>query len=315
MRGELLDQTAYLAPRLALAELVAELGDVTEVLAERLVFAPGPARRVTWAQNIWHEPRRIEIESIKDGARALRDIQRNWHLFDVERHARRAQLIADQLPHISARPLRFPEPPPAAPLGAWTLLDRDVLLAAPRCSAPVPDGRFEFEENRREPPSRAYLKLWEALTRWGVHPGPGDRCIDLGACPGGWTWVAATLGASVLAVDKAPLDPAVAALPGVTTLQASAFSLDPAELAADGPLDWLLCDVACYPERLYELVQRWLTAGAAERYVCTIKLQGSTDGEAIRRFTEIPGSRVVHLWRNRHEATFLFHKANSVDSF
>jgi Predicted SAM-dependent methyltransferase len=59
--------------------------------------------------------------------------------------------------------------------------------------------------------------------------------------------VLAKLGARVIAVDKAPLDPAVAALPGVEIRQASAFALDPAEI---GPVDWLFSDVICYPARL-----------------------------------------------------------------
>ncbi len=71
-------------------------------------------------------------------------------------------------------------------------------------------------EDHIGPPSRAYLKLWEALVRFGRWPAPGDRCLDLGASPGGWTWVLAKLGANVTAVDKAPLAPAVAAMPGVT---------------------------------------------------------------------------------------------------
>lgn len=315
MRGEPLDQTVYLAPRAALAELVDELGDVTDVLAERLVFAPGPPRPVTWAQNVWLEPREIPIASIGDGARALREIQRNWHLFDVERHVRRANLIAERLPHVSARPLAFPTPPPSAPLGAWTLLDRDRLLASPRCSTPVPDGRVVFEEDRVGPPSRAYLKLWEALTRWGRRPGPGDRCIDLGSSPGGWTWALAELGADVLSVDKAPLDPRVADHPGVTSVADSAFALDPAALAVDGPLDWLVCDVACYPERLLALVERWLDARAARHFVCTIKLQGATDADVLERFAAIGGSRVLHLWHNRHEATWLHAPGNVVDAW
>jgi len=30
-------------------------------------------------------------------------------------------------------------------------------------------------------------KLWEALTRIGRWPGPGEVALDLGAAPGGWT--------------------------------------------------------------------------------------------------------------------------------
>ena len=124
----------------------------------------------------------------------------------------RAELIADKLPHVSARPLELGEVAPDAPLGSWTLLERDVVLAATDCAVPFPNGVPQFVEDRHGPPSRAYLKLWEAFARLRRQPGPGDRCLDLGAAPGGWTWLLARSGAEVVAVDKAPLDDEVAAL-------------------------------------------------------------------------------------------------------
>ena len=38
-----------------------------------------------------------------------------------------------------------------------------------------------------ESPSRAAKKLEEAFDWFGVAPSRGDRCVDLGAAPGGWT--------------------------------------------------------------------------------------------------------------------------------
>ena len=118
-------------------------------------------------------------------------MQRNWAAYAAAHH-RRMALIQDRLPPVKARPLRFPEPAPTAHLGAWTLLAPDRLLASPTKTSPFPNGECRFEEDRTGPPSRAYLKLWEALTRLGAWPGPGDTCLDLGASPGGWTWVLAS---------------------------------------------------------------------------------------------------------------------------
>src|SRR5690606_4355297 len=136
-----------------------------------------------------------------------------------------------------------------------------------------------FVEDADGPPSRAYLKLWEAFTRLGVRPAPGERCLDLGASPGGWTWVLAELGARVTSVDKAPLDPRVAGRPEVEVRQESAFGLDPAEV---GDVDWLFSDVICYPERLLGLVRRWMASGRVRRLVCTVKFQGATDHTTVR---------------------------------
>jgi 23S rRNA (cytidine2498-2'-O)-methyltransferase len=214
---------------------------------------------------------------------------------------RRSRLVEQKLPRIKPRALAFPEAPPASPLGAFTLLDEQRLLASPTTSSPFPRGVATFVEDREGPPSRAYLKLWEALTILGSHPRPGERCVDLGASPGGWTWVCAKLGADVTSVDKAPLDARVAAMRGVRELRQSAFALEPAEI---GPVDWLLSDVVCYPERLLSLVRRWREAGTVRRFVCTLKFQGATDHETARAFAALPG-RLLHLSHNKHELTWL----------
>ena len=47
----------------------------------------------------------------------------------------------------------------------------------------------------------------EAEARLGRRIAPGDRCVDLGASPGSWTYVAVTRGARVTAVDRSELRP------------------------------------------------------------------------------------------------------------
>ena len=294
-----LGQTAYLAPIGFVQQLVDELGDVAAV-HDRLVLADGVAREVAWAQNVWHDPVSLRIASINDGARALRSIQRNWALYSCGHH-RRASLIQDKLPYVSATPLVFPAPPPMAPLGSWTLVDRDTIIAAARCSSPFVNGEPRFVEDRENPPNRAYLKVWEALTSLNVRPQTGELCVDLGASPGGWTWALQQLGARVVSVDKAPLDPWVAALPRVEHRRQSAWALEPDEL---GAVDWLCSDMACYPGRLLRLVREWMAAGTCRRFLCTIKFQGATDHATAAEFAAIPGSRLFHLACNKHELTW-----------
>ncbi|GHV46603.1 methyltransferase [Spirochaetia bacterium] len=254
-----------------------------------------------WQQNVWLEPFRLEFNSISEAVAALRGIQRNWAP-SLHTQFRRAALIRDQLPPISAKPRPFPWQVPDAPMGAWTLLDAHTLVASPRCSSPFPAGTIEFEENKIGPPSRAYLKLWEALVRCGKWPGPGEKCLDAGASPGGWTWALARLGAQVCAVDRAPLEDRVLAMPGVTALKHDAFTLTPEDL---GPMDWVFSDVICYPPRLYEWIQKWLASGLCKNFVCTIKMQGQADYETTQLFAEIPGGTVVHLYHNKHELTWI----------
>ena len=162
------------------------------------------------------------------------------------------------------------------PAGARPAARRPALQFA------FPNGEVAFVEDRTGPPNRAYLKLWEALVRLRRWPMPGERCLDLGASPGGWTYVVAKLGAEVIAIDKAPLDPRVAAMAGVAWRGESAFALDPTSV---GPVDWLFSDIVCYPARLLRLVEKWRASGLAKNFVCTLKFQGADRprfGESVR---------------------------------
>jgi len=294
--------TAYLAAEGFERELDDELaraGAVVELRHGRLRVSETPPVHAAWAANIWWDAERIAVTSIGHAATELRRRQRNWAAYAPE-HRGRAQLIADKLPHVAARPLELGEVAPDAPLGSWTLLERDLVLAAGDCSSPFPGGVPRFVEDRVGPPSRAYLKLWEAFARLRRQPGPGERCLDLGAAPGGWTWLLARSGAEVLAVDRAPLAREVDRLANVTARLGSAFDLDPADI---GPVDWWCSDIIAYPDRLLGLVTRWLDSGLVRNLVCTVKFQGATDHEAAARFAALPGAQLFHLSQNKHELT------------
>jgi 23S rRNA (cytidine2498-2'-O)-methyltransferase len=296
-------RSAYLAAEEFEPELEEELRRAGVAIARwhgRLALSEAPPTTAAWALEVWTDVREIPVASIKSAASALRGIQRNWALYAAAHH-RRAALIEAALPPVKARALTFPEPAPTGHLGAWTLLAPDLMLASPTKTSPFVNGAVRFEEDREGPPSRAYLKLWEALTRLGRWPGPGETALDLGAAPGGWTWALAQLGCDVVAVDKAQMDPAVAALPNVTIRTESAFGMEPEKQDA---VDWLFSDIICYPSRLLGLVQRWQAAGRARNFVCTLKFQGETDHDTAAAFAAIPGAVVFHGAHNKHELMF-----------
>lgn len=294
--------TGYLAPPGLEAEVLREVGPVWHQHG-RLILCAGAPRPSAWAQDVWLAPQHHVVGSINDAANVLRAVQRNWVPFG-DAHHRRLALIGEALPPIKARAWTFPSPLPSAPLGAYTLLARDRLLFSAKRQSPFPHGEVEFAEDREGPPSRAYRKLWEVFTLLQDQPSPGQRCLDIGASPGGWTWVLAKLGAQVTSVDKAPLAPAIAALPNVHTIVGSAFALRPEDYVR-APFDWFFSDVICYPARLLTMVQAWMALGAAKRFVCTLKFQGETDHATVAAFAAIPGSRLMHLSHNRHELTWV----------
>ena len=84
-----------------------------------------------------------------------------------------------------------------------------------------PGGRIRLAR-RPEQVSRAEFKLEELFAISPVTPGRLDRCLDLGAAPGGWTRILRGLGPEVWAVDPARLAPGVEADPGVHYVRATA---------------------------------------------------------------------------------------------
>lgn len=141
--------TGYLAPEGLEEELLAELSSIKSVHG-RLVIAEG-VQPSLWAQNIWFAPEQLKISSINDAARQLKAKQRNWANYSFQLH-RRAELIQQALPHVSAKPLQFPTLAPSSPLGSWTLLDSDTIMFSERCSSPFPNGELRFVENHEDPP-------------------------------------------------------------------------------------------------------------------------------------------------------------------
>lgn len=145
-------------------------------------------------------------------------------------------------------------------------------LSPPAVSSPLPGGLVRLRQAKGAP-SRSALKLEEALTQF-LSPtdahllfGPRTTAVDLGAAPGGWTFVLRRRGARVLAVDNGPLVPTLEADPDVEHVRADAFTFQPPTM-----VDWLVCDVVDKPARVVELMARWLRRGWARRALFNLKL-------------------------------------------
>ena len=296
-------QSAYLAPEGFTEPLLNELDGVIGV-HDRLILSSQPAKEAYWAQNIWRNSQTLHIDSINDAAKKLKSIQHNWCLYSFQLH-RRAKLILEKLPPLKFKPIIFSSPSPLVPIGTFTLLDENTLLASAECSSPFPNGEAQFVEDKKSPPNRAYLKLYEALTFAGVKPQPGEFCIDVGSSPGGWAWVIQQCGSEVLSIDRSSLDPSVSQLNGITFQRRDAFSLLPDDFAREGrTIDWLFSDLICYPDKLYEWILKWVESGICKNFICTIKFKGKPDLLIINQFVSIPNSRVCHLFHNKNELTW-----------
>jgi 23S rRNA (cytidine2498-2'-O)-methyltransferase len=94
-------------------------------------------------------------------------------------------------------------------------------------------------------PSRAWLKIEEAIARFDLSIGKGARVLEIGAAPGGASWALLERGASVVGLDPNEMDPRVAGHARFTHVRGASTALGPADVA--GAFDWLLLDVNVPP--------------------------------------------------------------------
>lgn len=296
--------TGYLAPEGLAHELKNELtkhrGLTLAGEYGDLFVVAGPAQKIIWAQNTLENLKSFDFESVTQAANHLKEQGGLWTPYSYQLH-RRTELIQEKLKKIPSKRIAFLSAVPKAPLKTWFLESPNRLWCSETSSSPFPLGVMKFEEDKKFPPSRAYLKLWEFFTLHGVYPKRNEKCVDLGSSPGGWTWVLAELGTQVISVDKAPLAENVRKAKNVQSLQKDAFQLKPQEI---GPVDWLFSDIICFPARLFELVEEWRSSGLVKNFVFTIKFKGETDFVSLEKFAAIPGSKIQHLAHNKHEVTW-----------
>ncbi|MBX9766493.1 MAG: hypothetical protein K2X47_04400 [Bdellovibrionales bacterium] len=142
-------------------------------------------------------------------------------------------------------------------------------------SSPHLGGVFKIPESKT-PPSRAYTKLLEAMILRGWSFRKNETVLDLGASPGGWTWVAAQDGAQVIAVDRAELSLGLMKNPRVKFVKADVFRFRPKKT-----VDWVICDVIAEPEKSLELLIHVLKEIKPDRVIWTLKFRGGIQFSVI----------------------------------
>ena len=119
--------------------------------------------------------------------------------------------------------------------------------------------------------SRAWLKLDEAIARFGLSLEPGQRACELGAAPGGAAQRLLSAGLEVIGVDPASIDPRVADHPRFTHWQKRARDVRVKDLRN---CDWLVTDMNIDPTSIMAALERVLkTSGRRPRgVIATLKL-------------------------------------------
>ena len=234
-----------------------------------------------------------------------------------------------------ARLCRSLRPPLRAALGAAGLLaprersGRRLHLLLPSATSVYP-GRARTDASSPWPmgiprlklprgaPSRSALKLEEALLVMASAQlrdewlRPGRSAVDLGASPGGWSFVLARLGLHVIAVDNGPIDKRIADGLAIEHRREDGFHFRPAR-----PVDWLTCDIAASPLTVARLLVDWFTEGLCRGAVFNLKLpmreryRTLRDCERVlREALDVEGFRYTlafkHLYHDREEVSGFF---------
>lgn len=259
----------------------------------------------TWAQSVWSDIEIVEIKSIKDASAQLKNRKKYWQPYSYQLH-RRTELIYEQLPPCRFRNAKneFLKPIQTPDYGVFLLLSANQMLIANKVETQTPTGDILFIEDKLNPPSRAYLKLWELFTIHNIKPLPKEVCVELGAAPGGWTWVLKNMNCEIYSFDRAPLDDKIAKHTLIHHQIKDAFCVKPQDIPKK--VDWFFSDLICDPNKLYSyLEQFWDFANSEVKFVCTLKFKGETDFAILNKFKQIKKSKVLHLYHNKHEVTFI----------
>jgi 23S rRNA (cytidine2498-2'-O)-methyltransferase len=177
-------------------------------------------------------------------------------------------------------------------------------------SSRQPGGAVRMKDDPAAP-SRSYLKIEEAFYRLNEWPQPGQRAVDLGAAPGGWTMALAKRGCQVTAVDNGPMKLPPPAPDWGTVEHLRRDGLSFALPAGASPVDWLVADMLVPPLRAADTLRRWLRRPDMARFILNIKLPHGDPLAALRPVRDVlerhPAfhGRLCHLYHDREEITVL----------
>lgn len=122
-------------------------------------------------------------------------------------------------------------------------------------------------------PSRSTLKLEEAFHVFLGQEAMGEKlqagmtAVDLGACPGGWTFQLVKHRMQVTAIDNGALDEKIMDSGLVTHLREDAFAYRPYDT-----VDWMVCDVVEQPAKITSLMVEWIVRGHCRNTIFNLKL-------------------------------------------
>ncbi|MDF2179401.1 23S rRNA (cytidine(2498)-2'-O)-methyltransferase RlmM [Aliiglaciecola sp. CAU 1673] len=165
-----------------------------------------------------------------------------------------------------------------------------------------------------EAPSRSSLKLDEAIQLFlspkeqEARMQAGMQAVDLGACPGGWTYQLVRRGLFVQAVDNGAMADSLMETGQVRHFAEDGFKFRPKKKN----VHWLVCDMVEQPTRVAKLMSQWLLEGLCKEAIFNLKLPMKRRYESVQEALAVidemlsPKAYLLqakHLYHDREEIT------------
>ncbi|MDP2560932.1 23S rRNA (cytidine(2498)-2'-O)-methyltransferase RlmM [Psychrobium sp. 1_MG-2023] len=165
-------------------------------------------------------------------------------------------------------------------------------------------------------PSRSTLKLEEAILFFlpqqqeeGSSMRPSMTGVDLGACPGGWTYQLVRRGLFVSAIDNGPMAQSLMDTGQVTHFMEDGFKFKP-----EKTVDWMICDMVEKPIMVADLMSDWLIKDWCRATIFNLKLPMKKRFVEVYKCLELIESKLrkaglryklqcKHLYHDREEVT------------
>lgn len=166
-------------------------------------------------------------------------------------------------------------------------------------------------------PSRSTLKLEEAILTFIPREQEKQRMnetmvgVDLGACPGGWTYQLVKRGLFVYAVDHGKMASSLHDTGRIEHCAEDGFKFQPPKRTT---IHWLVCDMVEQPARISDLIAKWLINGWCRETIFNLKLPMKKRyievcrcldklSQTLRRHNLAFQLQAKHLYHDREEIT------------
>ncbi|MXN87661.1 23S rRNA (cytidine(2498)-2'-O)-methyltransferase RlmM [Pasteurella canis] len=181
----------------------------------------------------------------------------------------------------------------------------DYFMGIPRLKFPA------------DAPSRSTLKLEEAILTFIPKKQETMRlqetmyAVDLGACPGGWTYQLVKRGLFVYAVDHGKMAESLHETGRIEHCPEDGFKFQPPKRRK---IDWLVCDMVEQPMRIANLIAKWLVNGWCNETIFNLKLPMKKRYLEVQKCLQYLEEQLIkhsinyqiqakHLYHDREEVT------------